>query len=98
MAMLEDAIRDDASDGMDTASAADIMAKVAAGLEGMDLNAPSLATESQYGGDDLGSEEHDRSYGGMHDRDYDDYDDGSDLGSSVLYCYLTHKKQNKQCC
>jgi hypothetical protein len=84
MQMLEDAISKDGVDGMDTASAADIMAKVAAGLEGMDLNAPSLATESQFGGDDdLGSESH---YGGMDDdHHYDDYDDdGSDLSSSVM--------------
>lgn len=88
MSLLEDAIRDEASvdDGLDTASARDIMTRVAAGLDGIDLDARSLATMSEYsaGGGGGGRGVH---YDDMDDGYDDEHDDryaASDVSSSVM--------------
>eukprot|EP00937_MAST-01D_sp_MAST-1D-sp2_P000594 g594.t1 len=91
MDLLEAAIRDDASDGaLDSASAVDIMTRVAAGLDGMDFDSRSLATESNFGdvgggrgggGGGGGGRRHGSD--GGHDRYYDD-DEGSVASSSVM--------------
>ena len=46
--MLEDALRDDRTD-IDNESTADLVSQIGRGLRGVNLNAPSLATESMYG-------------------------------------------------
>ena len=46
--MLEDALRDDRTD-VDNESTADLVSQIGRGLRGVNLNAPSLATESMYG-------------------------------------------------
>ena len=81
--MLEDALRDDRTD-IDNESTADLVSQIGRGLRGVNLNAPSLATESMYG-DEYNDQSDD--YGG--DSGEDSYDEMGDTTSVQLPSYPT---------